>query len=374
MNRINVLQFICPVGFYGAERWIIALVNNSDNQTVCHHLAVTDEAENQDLQITEQFPKGAGKVHRIKMKNRFDYSVIKHLMDIIENNNIHIIHTHGYKSDILGLIVAKKAKIKCVSTPHGFGQPTDIKLKMFVKFGAWSLKYFDCIAPLSAQLYNEVLKVGIRKSKITYIQNGVDLKELDPYLTQKRNRSPVDKKIIGFIGQMIPRKNIKDLLDIFDNLQNDIPNVELQLLGDGESRHELEKYSYQLKSSSKIKFLGFRQDRLDYLKNFDLFAMTSKDEGIPRCLMEAMALEVPVAAYNIQGVDQLLEHGKTGLLCEFGNKQYMKECWVSLLTDDELSGKLAKNARVFIDDNFSARRMSNEYLKLFKSIIKRSVH
>ena len=368
MNRINVLQFICPVGFYGAERWIIALANNSDNQSVCHYLAVTEESECQDLTITEQFPKEAGQVYKIKMKNRFDISVIKHLENIVKKNNIHIIHTHGYKSDILGLIVAKRLNIKCISTPHGFGQPTDVKLKIFVKLGAWSLRYFDHIAPLSKQLYEEVLKIGVRKTKISYIQNGVDLKELDPYLSNKRKASPTDKKIIGFVGQMIPRKNIHDILDIFDDVQQDIPNIELQLLGDGESRSELELYSQKLQSASKIKFLGFRHDRLDFLKNFDLFVMTSKDEGIPRCLMEAMAIEVPVAAYDIQGVNQLLKHGETGFLTEYGNKKDMRECWIRLLTDIDLSSKISKNARQYIDDNFSAKRMSNDYLKLFKSM------
>ncbi len=370
MKKINVLQFICPVGFYGAERWILALVNNSDRQSVCHHLAVTDESEKQDLEIVNQFPADAGQSFKIKMKNRFDFSVIRQLEEIIKKNDIHIIHTHGYKSDILGLIVAKKTRIKCISTPHGFGQPSDIKLQTFVRIGAWSLKYFDHIAPLSHQLYDELVKVGVHDSKITYIQNGVDLKELDPYLAQRRKRSATDKKIIGFVGQMIPRKNIKDLLDIFDSVYKKIPNIELQLLGDGESRHELEKYSRQLSSVSQINFLGFRHDRLDYLKNFDLFVMTSKDEGIPRCLMEAMAMEIPVAAYDIQGVDQLVNNGKTGLLSEYGHKEYMTESWIQLLTDHKLSSKISQNAREYIDEYFSARRMSAEYLELFKTMTK----
>jgi glycosyltransferase involved in cell wall biosynthesis len=187
-------------------------------------------------------------------------------------------------------------------------------------------------------------------------------------LERKKKLLPTDKKIIGFVGQMIPRKNIKDILEIFDDVQQDVPNIELQLLGDGESRSELERYSQTLKSAEKIRFLGFRHNRLDYVMNFDLFAMTSKDEGIPRCLMEAMAMEVPVSAYDIQGVDQLLMHGKTGLLSEFGNKKHMRECWISILTDNYLSRKLSKNARQFIDDNFSAKRMSNEYSKVFESM------
>ena len=130
---INVLQFITPVGFYGAERWVLALINNSDPSLVRHDLAVTDEPEEQDLEILNQFSTDLGLTHRIKMKSRFDLSAINNLVNIIKNRQIDIIHTHGYKSDILGFIAAKKAGIKCVSTSHGFGEPSNFKLKVFIK-------------------------------------------------------------------------------------------------------------------------------------------------------------------------------------------------------------------------------------------------
>lgn len=80
-------------------------------------------------------------------------------------------------------------------------------------------------------------------------------------------------------------------------------DVRLIIIGDGSKRIELENYAKSLDLSSKIEFLGYRDDRLRLLKEIDLFCMTSSLEGIPRCMMEAMAMEIPVAAYNIPGVD-----------------------------------------------------------------------
>ena len=114
---INILQFITPVGFYGAERWVLALINNSDVKLVRHDLAVTDEPDKQDLEILKQFPAKAGQTHTISMNSRFDVSAIKKIIDIIKTREIDIIHTHGYKSDILGFIAAKRTGIKSVSTP-----------------------------------------------------------------------------------------------------------------------------------------------------------------------------------------------------------------------------------------------------------------
>ena len=179
----------------------------------------------------------------------------------------------------------------------------------------------------------------------------------------------VTEKKIGFIGQIIPRKNIQDILDIFEDVYQEIPNIELQLLGDGESRQEMECYSKSLSSSPHIHFLGFRHDRMEYLKQFDLFVMTSKDEGIPRCLMEAMAMGIPVAAYDIRGIDQMVEHQKTGLLASFGDKAALASHWKSLLSDETLSSTMARQGQNFVYDKFSGKRMAREYNHLFQQLL-----
>ncbi len=366
---LNVLQFICPVGFYGAERWILALVNNSSEELVRYDLAVTQESENQDLEIVNQFSGGQGRAHKIKMQSRFDWAAINQLCEIIRSRDIQIIHTHGYKSDILGLIAAKRTGIRCLSTPHGFGQPNDLKLKIFIKLGAWSLRFFDRVVPLSSQLFDEVLAFGVPRKKVVYIQNGVDLSEVERYRQTRPQKSDAETRAIGFIGQMIPRKNIKDILDVFEQTAKLLPNIKLQLLGDGESREQLEKYAERLESRERIEFLGFRHDRMEFLKNFDLFVMTSKDEGIPRCLMEAMGMGVPVAAYDIPGIDQLVTHEDTGLLAEFGDTETLHEYWHRMLTQHENAKSLAESGRKFVNEKFSAKRMADEYYQLFRELL-----
>jgi glycosyltransferase involved in cell wall biosynthesis len=366
---INVMQFIVPVGFYGAERWVLALANNSDPGKVRHDLVVTKELDDQDLEIVNQFQVDSGLSHQIQMKGRFDLRVITQLCEIIRNRKIDVIHTHGYKSDIIGLIAAKRAGIKCISTPHGFGKPIDFKLKMFIRIGAYCLKFFNMVVPLSKQLERESRAFGVPEDKVHYVQNGVDLSEVEKYRKTKQSKNSGDKKIIGFIGQMIPRKNIRDLLDIFEATYQKVPNIELQILGDGESRAESEEYAKTLSSFGNIRFLGFRYDRMEYLKQFDIFAMTSEDEGIPRCLMEAMGMELAVAAYDIPGIDQLVTHNQTGLLAKFGDKEKLAKYWLELLTNESKSEQLASQAKTFVDENFSGQRMAREYLELYNQLI-----
>ena len=368
-RKIHVLQFICSTGFYGAERWIFALINNSNTSTVRFDLAVTSEHTSNNLAVIQKFREispDSGETFEIPMSHRFDPRVVNRLVKIIHDRNIDIIHTHGYKSDIIGVIAAKKAGIKSVVTPHGFENAADIKLKLFIWLGCKAMKHADIIAPLSSQIVEDVKGFGITNNRICYIQNGVDLSEVDDvYHNPNYSGSMEQIKRIGFIGQMISRKNIIDIIDIFELLKSRHNNIELVLLGDGDQREELESLAEKLPISDSIQFLGFRDDRLEYLKTFDLFVMTSTLEGIPRCLMEAMAMGIPVAAYDIPGVDQLIEHEKTGLLAPPGNKSLLAEHWERLLFNEIFSKTIAKNARDFVFRQYSAKRMADEYLELY---------
>lgn len=367
-QKIKVLHFICSTGFYGAEKWILALVNNQDNDQVHSELVVTKEAENQDLELTRAYGAMGYAVHEIPMSFKFDVRAVNELADLLRKRQIDIIHTHGYKSDILGVLAARKAGVKSIATPHGFEKLDDWKLNLFIGLGCRSFRYFDYVAPLSRELCDDVRSYNVEEGKIVYIRNGVDLKNINFRLPSK-NTTRKERPTIGFIGQMISRKNVTDILDVFDSIAASHSTVRLVLLGDGDARHGYEEYAARCEHADRIEFLGFVNQPLDYLNTFDLFVMTSTLEGIPRCLMESMAAGVPVAAYDIPGVDQLIESGCNGLLAPLGDKVKLKECWSQLLWDDALADQMAAAAAKVVNDKFSASRMADEYLELYRRVL-----
>ncbi|MGM0953175.1 MAG: glycosyltransferase family 4 protein [Pseudomonadota bacterium] len=370
MKQLRVMQFITPSGFYGAERWVLALASNLDHEKVVCDLAVSQECDQQDLTVAELYPSSAGEVHRVPMGGRFDWRVVNRLAAIIRERHIDIVHSHGYKSDILGLLAARKAGIRCVSTPHGFSGRTGFKLGLFIRIGTHMLRYFDAVVPLSEELMADMARFRVPAERVHFIRNGVDLTEIDQALVELPGREAEEQpeKIIGFIGQMIPRKGIPDLLEVFDTLYAGDASLRLQLLGDGRQRAELEQQAAKQGSASAIEFLGFRGDRLALLHRFDLFVMTSSLEGIPRCMMEAMAVGVPVVAYDIPGVDQLIDHGVTGLLVPYGDKKALVESCRQLLADPVLAQRLARAARENIEARYSAGRMAQQYTALFADL------
>ncbi|NQZ87196.1 MAG: glycosyltransferase family 4 protein [Colwellia sp.] len=368
---MKVLQFICSTGFYGAERWILALAKNLPKDSVPCDLVVTLEDNSKELELVKEYKKqDVGQVFEVPMRHKFDFSVVNKLAKLIKDNGYDVIHSHGYKSDVLGVLAAKKAGIRSVVTPHGFENAEDLKLRLFIWAGNKMMKYANVVVPLSKALCEDVKGFGVKDTKIEYVQNGVDLSEVEEQKVKDNKLISVgDAKRIGFVGQMISRKNIIDILDVFEKLAEKHPNITLSLLGDGESRAELEEHTKSLNHKNRIAFMGYRDDRLELLQSFDLFVMTSTLEGIPRCLMEATAMGIPVAAYNIAGVDQLIEHEKTGLLAPFGEKDTLATYWEELLFDEDKAKKLSDNACEFVNENYAGKRMATEYIEVFKQLL-----
>lgn len=373
LQKIRILHFICPAGLFGAERWILALAKNYiNNPEVDCRLAVSSETQNQNISVYEKYREFGLHAYKVSMKGRFDPNGIWSLKKLIEREGIDIIHTHGYKSDIFGLIAAKLTRKKIVATSHGFENVKDLKLQFFIKLGGIALRYCDAVSPLSAELTNDIARIKVKPEKIHLIINGVDLDEVETFRSAQNEPAKEfqrKEKIIGYIGQLASRKNIATLIDAFDLLYKVRKDVRLLLIGDGPLRNDLEQKAKLLESGSHIEFLGYRDDRLQFVKHMDIFCMTSSLEGIPRCMMEAMAMGRPAVAFQIPGIDKLIIDKETGLLATYGDIEALVKSWQIILSDQEFAAKVGMAGRRHILEHFSARRMADEYAVLYKKML-----
>ncbi len=373
-KKTKVLQFICPSGFFGAERWILALAKYFIGHAYIDcQLAILHESEHQDIRVYDEFKNLGLKCYKIPARWKFDIGSIRKLTALIKKEEIDIIHTHGYKSDIIGLIAARIANVEALSTPHGFENVNDFKLQLYIRMGCIALRYFDAVAPLSDDLRKDMQNLKINHNKIFTIINGVDIDEVDceRKLIKSQRELHVKDKIIGYVGQLAHRKNIDSMIEAFDLLYEENKQVRLVIVGDGPIKIELEKKAKSLESGNKISFLGYRLDRLQLVKNMNVFTMTSSLEGIPRCMMEAMAMGVPTVAFEIPGVDKLIINNETGLMAEFGDIEGLKNQWNAILNDEKYAEKLGRAGRDHILENFSAQRMATEYATLYRLMLNR---
>jgi glycosyltransferase involved in cell wall biosynthesis len=106
-----------------------------------------------------------------------------------------------------------------------------------------------------------------------------------------------------------------------------------------------------------------------FLKGFDVFVMPSRSEGIPRCLMEAMAAGIPIVASDIPGCRNLVDGSTTGLLFPVGDERALRDRVVELRESPEKRAAIVDVARRFIETKFSCVRMANEYESLYENLI-----
>lgn len=368
-EKLRVLQLGSPTGLYGAERWILALIKHLDSSKVESIVSVIKDDYKQDAPLCKEAEMLGFKTHLFEGHGKVNFKVIRQIHRFIVHEKISILHTHFYKTDIIGYLATRGTNCKIVSTPHGWSKKMDFKLWCYERLDRLVFPFLDAVVPLSEDLYAPLKTVPLLKKKLHLIHNGVDLSEIaenqtiHPDLIEQKKAGNF---ILGYIGQLIPRKGLDILIKALVEV-DDVP-WRLYLIGDGPQRQELENLARQKGVLGRIHFMGFRKDRLDFLRGFDVFVLPSRLEGIPRCLMEAMGAGVPVIASNIPGCNDLVQDQKTGLLFQVDNQAILSAVIKKMAISTEIRKYFAQNAVDYVGSNYSAVRMACKYLKLFEQI------
>lgn len=379
---LKVLQLGSPAGLYGAERWILALIKHLDPKQVKTIVGVIRDSSIEDVPLCTEAEKLGFATAIIEAQGRFNFSAVRKLKKYIIEKQIDILHTHFYKTDLIGFWATRGTNCKLVSTPHGWSTKADFKLWCYEQLDRLIFPFMDAVVPLSEDLYiplaarDRLFRRSKATSNVQLINNGVDLSEVEECTTvaeELQGWRDQGEFIIGYIGQLIPRKGLDVLLNALSKLGIE-PSWRLALVGEGEQRTELEKIVEQLGLRERVSFFGYRENRLEFLRGFDVFVLPSRLEGIPRCLMEAMAAEKLVLASDIPGCNDLIAHQKNGLLFPLGNSDELCGQLRKIYGDPDEMKMLAKNGYVDVKSNYSATRMAVEYHGLYNHIDLKHFH
>lgn len=368
-QKIRVLQLGSPTGLYGAERWILALINNINKIEIEIIVAVILDDPNLNADICKEAEKIGVSTKVFKAYGKINWSAIRQLREYIIETKIDILHTHGYKTDIIGFLAARGTHCKLVTTPHGWSKNAGFKLKIYEAMDRLIFCFFDAIVPLSEEIYNGLKYIPCLRKKLHLILNGVDI--IDIASVSDIADEIADWKVhghfvVGYIGQLIYRKGLDVLLKALSKV--DSREWRFAITGDGPEKPELVKLVHKLKLERQVRFFGFRKDRISFLRGFDVFVLPSRLEGVPRCIMEAMAANVPVIASDIPGCRDLIRQDHTGLLFKQDDVDELCRTISNLITDDDLRSYLATNAKKMVENNWSASAMAERYYKLFNEL------
>jgi glycosyltransferase involved in cell wall biosynthesis len=370
VRRIRVLQLGSPTGMYGAERWILALVKHLPRDQVESIVATIKDSPGDVPELCGHAAAIGVHTEVFEGPGRLSLTAIRLLNRYIRTNRIDIVHTHWYKTDIIARLAVRGTSCKVVSTPHGWSTSAGVKLWAYEMLDRLVFYSLDAVAPLSPDLYDGLLKFPRLHRKLHLIPNGVDLSELDaptePLAELSRWRDSGDQ-IMGYVGQLIPRKGIDTLIRAFSALP--FTNRRLCIVGEGPQSAELQKLAASLGEGERIRFFGYRPDRIALLRQFDAFVLPSALEGTPRCLLEAMAVGVPVVGSDIPGCRTLIKPGNTGLLFAVGDVAGLASALQQMLTDRALRASLSREAEKYVRGEFSAATMAVRYADLYRRVL-----
>lgn len=178
-----------------------------------------------------------------------------------------------------------------------------------------------------------------------------------------KEKNTAFEKYILFVGVLYKIKGVEYLIEAFSRIAPSFPDFKLKIIGEGPEKENLENMVKDFGMSDRVEFLGklSLERTKDVMKNCYLLCLPSLSEGLPRVIMEAMALKKPVVASNVGGMAELVKNNETGFLFEKQNVNDLAGKIAMLLKDNELALELGKKGGVISQNNFSIEKYLQNY-------------
>ncbi len=329
-----------------------------------------------DGKLVEYLKERGIDVRVVRLKWLFDVSAVFKIKKIMEENRIDLVHTHGYKANVIGSIAsALRRGTKCVRTEHGLTEP-------FRGFDRIKMGFYEYLDSLTGRhMVNKVISVSkdiqekitdkYRNINIETVHNGISDVDFAGVSEDKIRRSfgiGAKSLVVGVVGRLVPVKGHSHFLEAAKIILKKRRDVLFILVGDGPLRESLEA-SVPEEFQKNIKFTGFRSDVKDIMRIMDIVAFSSLSEGIPYALLEAMSMEKAIVATNVGGLAEVISDGSDGLLVRSGDAVDIADKCFYLLQDAEKRKEIGKAASVKIRNNFSVANMTSETLRIYQEVL-----
>jgi glycosyltransferase involved in cell wall biosynthesis len=255
-------------------------------------------------------------------------SLIK-IYNLIKDDQYQIVHTHSSKAGIIGRLAARLAGVPVViHTVHGWSYHdymSPVLRQLYILLERWTASFTDVLIVVSGVDIQKGLNAGIgNESRYRLIHSAIPLDQFNPSNVEKSVIRedlgiPEDAIVVGNVGRFSPQKNPIDWVKIAGEIGRLRSDVYFLLVGDGPLRSDVEEALVREDIQARTILTGLRRDPERMMGAMDIFLLTSLWEGLPRVLPQAMAMGLPVIAYQADGTGEIIQHAKSGYLCPPGD-------------------------------------------------------
>jgi glycosyltransferase involved in cell wall biosynthesis len=281
-----------------------------------------------------------------------------------------IIHTHQ-----LGLLLYTGPAASCpiVHTEHGRSSDLRRRRRWIGRLAVFHAARFFCV---SRDVANEAMAYRIAPHrKVHVIPNGIDLTRFEGHDGREAARStlgiPAGAPVIGTVGRLDPLKQQDLLIRAFRGVRSRVNDAHLLIVGDGPLRRDLHEQATALGLDGCVHFAGYQACPELYLQAMDVFALTSRSEGMPLAVLEAWATSLPVVATRVGGLPEMMGDDQAGVLVDPGDEQALVGTLIETLGDPGHRRRMGAAGRLRVESLYSLHRMAfdyqRHYLKLLES-------
>jgi glycosyltransferase involved in cell wall biosynthesis len=299
---------------------------------------------------------------------------IHRLPRLLRGRKFDVLHSFLYRANLLGRFTAGRCGIaKQVASFRGtLEEPKGWMVALDRRTAART----DIFCTLSESLARELReRLGVAGERVAVIPNGIDLAAADralaaarPAARERFGLSPADF-VVGTVGRLHREKNLDLLLDAFRTFSLDHPRGTLLIAGDGPERSSLPARAEELRIAGKVRFLGVVRHPWEVLAAADLFALSSRYEGMPNVILEAMAASLPVVATAVGAVPEMIEDGREGLLVPPGDSGSFAAALHRLARNGDLRRVMGARGRERAGKHFRSEETVAALEGLYRSLV-----
>jgi glycosyltransferase involved in cell wall biosynthesis len=373
---MKILHIIDSAGIYGAEIMLLNLMEEQRRMKLFPILVGLSDLGDQNNEMVEEAKKRELPVLQFKMKRGYSLKSAFKLVRIAKESHVDIIHSHGYKGDILVGSLPKRIRgIPMVRTQHGRTSTKKLSKIWFYEALDWLImKRMAAVVRVNGAEEGHKAVNCLPDAYSCIIENGIPELKFDPQAVVRTDPEVSefckDGFVIGTIARLSEEKGLIHLVDALRILSRHNAAVKAVIVGEGPQRQFLEAMANDAGLTGRILFAGYRDYAYNYLSHFRVFVLPSLTEGLPITILEAMQAEVPIIASRVGGIPSVLENGKTGILVEPGNPNALADAINQVLSDPQGSIQMGKRARDAALTKYSSRRMAEEYQRVYNTILR----
>ncbi|MCR9145390.1 MAG: glycosyltransferase [bacterium] len=319
--------------------------------------------------------------HELAMRGEWDLLAVRRLRQFIRQHELNLLHAHTSRAHGLGLMAVAKTPACRLIVSRRVDFPAGKNLLSRRKYLSPRIARFIAI---SENVKRVLLSDGVPPERIRIAYSGIDLDRFAPLSGAAAHASAENLKalreefqingqpppiVIGNVAALVDHKDQATLLQALAQIPVDAPAFRCLIFGEGELRAPLEAQARELGIlNTRVFFAGFRDGIDDAYRLFDIFAMSSKEEGLGTAVLDAMGFSLPVASTAGGGIPEMIVDGEGGFLSPVGDAAKLGEDLARLLRSSELRSRFGDYNRERVK-RFSHQTTCEDTLKIYREIL-----